>query len=214
MAPLQSSRFCRPHPRNGITQLSIAREITFPKRFTSVCSQALPDSSRQVACSSLAPPVPLPLVAIPLAIPRRHRRVAPKRNMMVELVDEEHLEDIRARAVDSLKWTCVVYYAGWCRNCRTVMPQIMDLGFNDKLGACYQFAKANIQEGGLAYQIVVNKDVRGLPFAQVFKPNGDYAIGISTADMDGLICNLEVIAESPDAVHFEVQDDGDLDVYE
>eukprot|EP00798_Chlamydomonas_sp_ICE-L_P029285 gene29285-12529_t len=134
------------------------------------------------------------------------------RNTMVEALDMDHLEDIQSRAGDAMKWTCVVYYADWCGNCRSTMPELLGLGACDGLTDKVQFVRANIGEGTHAYQMAISKDVQGLPFACVSRPNGEYAVGISAKDVDGLKSKLELITDNPDAVHFDIHDDGEMDV--
>eukprot|EP00798_Chlamydomonas_sp_ICE-L_P023310 gene23310-30550_t len=164
---------------------------------------------------AIAPPSFAPSRTSSPPVPSRRRTIrAPRpRNTMVEAMDMDHLEDIKARAGEASKWTCVVYYAIWCRNCRSTMPELLGLGTSDDLADKVQFVKANIQEGSHAYQMAISKDVQGLPFACVSRPNGEYVVGISAKDVDGLKSKLELILQSPDAVHFAVDDDGDMDTF-
>eukprot|EP00798_Chlamydomonas_sp_ICE-L_P003115 gene3115-13126_t len=166
-----------------------------------------------IAPPSFAPSFPSRTSSPPLPS-RRRTLLAPRtRNVMVEAMDMDHLEDIQARAREASKWTCVVYYANWCRNCRDTMPELLGLCTCDDLAGKVQFVKANIQEGSHAYQMAISKDVQGLPFACVSRPNGEYAVGISAKDVDGLKSKLELIFQNPYAVHFAVLDDGDMDVF-
>eukprot|EP00798_Chlamydomonas_sp_ICE-L_P021225 gene21225-28138_t len=169
-------------------------------------------ASPAFASPAFAPPSFAPRSSSPPLSTLRKARQAPRpRNTMVEATNMDHLEDIQSRAGDALKWTCVVYYADWCRNCRSTMPELLGLGTCDGLSDKVQFVRANIEEGTHAYQMAISRDVHGLPFACVSRPNGEYAVGISAKDVDELKAKLEVIAQNPDAVHGH-HDDEELDI--
>eukprot|EP00798_Chlamydomonas_sp_ICE-L_P024602 gene24602-10220_t len=98
----------------------------------------------------------------------------------VEAETQKQIEQASKVGARQGKWTCVLFYARWCSLCQTALPALESIAHDKLFCSRFQFFKARIDCGDLAYPIIKSKSIRGLPYLCIYGPDGKVAAGMST----------------------------------